>query len=159
MATLLYRIGRFCFRHRWLVAGVWVLVLGLVGVGAVTLSGTMSNSFSVPGTESQQAINQLAQRFPQAHVGGATARVVFAAPAGSTLAGTGNRAGLERVVTALKTAPKVAGVTDPFATGAVSADGRYAIANVSYRVQGTQLTDADRTALRDKASSPAGPPG
>src|SRR3954471_14250183 len=79
MATFLYRMGRFCFSRRWLVAGVWVLMLGLLGAGAATLSGTMSNTFSVPGTESQKAIDQLAERFPQAHVGGATARVVFVA--------------------------------------------------------------------------------
>ena len=150
MATLLYRMGRFCFRHRWLVAGVWVLVLGLVGVGAATLSGTMSNSFSVPGTEAQQAINQLARQFPQAHVGTATARVVFVAPAGGTLAQGSGRAGVERVVAALKAAPKVAAVTDPFATQAVSRDGRYGIANVTYQVQGTQLSDADRTALLER---------
>jgi RND superfamily putative drug exporter len=149
MATFLYRMGRFCFRRRWLVAGLWALMLGLLGAGAATLSGTMSNSFSVPGTESQKAINQLAERFPQAHVGGATARVVFVAPAGQTLAQTANRAGVEQVVTALKAAPQTATVTDPFTTGAVSKDGRYGIANVSYKVQGTQLTDADRTVLKD----------
>jgi RND superfamily putative drug exporter len=149
MATFLYRMGRFCFRRRWLVAGIWVLMLGLLGAGAATLSGTMSNTFSVPGTESQKAIDQLAERFPQAHVGGATARVVFVAPAGQTLAQSANRAGVERVVSALKVAPQAATVTDPFTTGAVSKDGRYGITNVGYKVQGTQLTDADRTALMD----------
>jgi RND superfamily putative drug exporter len=78
-------IGRFSYRRRWLVAGVWVLLLVLAGAGAAKLSGTMSNSFSFPGTEAQQAINQLADRFPQAHVGGATARVVSVAPSGATL--------------------------------------------------------------------------
>jgi RND superfamily putative drug exporter len=147
MATFLYRLGRFCYRHRWQLTGVWVLVLALTGVGAATLSGPMSNTFSVPGTESQQAINQLADRFPQAHVGGATARVVFVAPSGTTLAQPVNRAAVGQVVTAMAAGPEVGSVTDPFKTGAISADGRYAIANVSYQVQGTELTDADRTAL------------
>jgi putative drug exporter of the RND superfamily len=147
MATFLYRLGRFCYRHRWQLTGVWALVLVLTGVGAATLSGQMSNSFTVPGTESQQAINQLAERFPQAHVGGATARVVFVAPSGTTLAQPVSRAAVGQVVTAMAAAPEVGSVTDPFKTGAISADGRYAIANVSYKVQGTELTDADRTAL------------
>ncbi len=147
MARFLYRLGRFCYRHRWQLTGVWVLVLALTGVGAATLSGQMSNSFTVPGTESQQAINQLADRFPQAHVGGATARVVFVAPSGTTLAQPVNRAAVGQVVTAMAASPEVGSVTDPFKTGAISADGRYAIANVSYQVQGTELTNADRTAL------------
>ena len=146
---LLYRLGRFSFRRRWLLSGVWVLVLGLVGVGAATLAGTMSNSFTVPGTEAQRAIDQLAARFPQAHVGGATAQVVFVAPAGTTLTGAGNKAAVEQVVAALKAAPNVGAVTDPFQAGAVSPDGRYALAQTSYLVQGTQLTDADRAALQD----------
>ena len=147
MATLLYRLGRFCYRHRWQVTSVWALVLVLTGVGAATLSGQMSNSFNVPGTEAQQAINQLADRFPQAHVGGATARVVFVAPTGTTLTQPANRAAVRKVVAAMTAAPQVNTVTDPFKTGAVSADSRYAIAQVSYQVQGTELTNADRTAL------------
>jgi RND superfamily putative drug exporter len=153
MATLLYRLGRFCYRHRWQVTSVWTLVLVLTGVGAATLSGQMSNSFNVPGTEAQQAINQLADRFPQAHVGGATARVVFVAPTGTTLAQPVNRAALERVVAAMTAAPQVGTVTDPFKTGAVSADRRYAIAQVSYKVQGTELTNADRTALEQSVDA------
>lgn len=147
MATLLYRLGRFCYRHRWQVTGVWALVLVLTGVGAATLSAPMSNSFNVPGTEAQQAINQLAERFPQAHVGDATARVVFVAPTGTTLAQPVNRAAVAEVVGALTAAPQVSTVTDPYKTGAVSADGRYAIAQVGYLVQGTELTNADRSAL------------
>src|SRR5256885_16144279 len=69
VATFLARIGRFSYRRRWLVAGLWLLLLALAGSGAATLSGTMSNSFTIPGTEAQQAIDQLAARFPQAHGG------------------------------------------------------------------------------------------
>jgi RND superfamily putative drug exporter len=148
MATFLYRIGRFCYRHRWQVTSVWALVLILAGVGAGTLSGQMSNSFTVPGTEAQQAINQLADRFPQANVGGATARVVFVAPSGTTLSQPANRSAVGKVVAAMSAAPQVGTVTDPFKTSAVSADGRYAIANVSYKVQGTELTNTDRDALQ-----------
>jgi len=147
MASFLYKLGRFSYRRRWLVAGLWVLLLSLVGTGAATLSGTMSNSFSIPGTEAQQAINQLAARFPQAHVGGATARVVFVAPEGATLATPDNQAAVEKTVAALQAAPKVAGVTDPYQTKSFSRDGRYAIAQVSYAVQATQLTAEDRAAL------------
>src|SRR6266508_5148571 len=127
MARFLYRLGRFCYRHRWQLTGVWVLVLALTGVGAATLSGQMSTSFTVPGTEAQQAINQLADRFPQANVGGATARVVFVAPTGTTLAQPANRAAVGQVVAAMTAAPQVSTVTDPFKTAAVSADGRYGI--------------------------------
>ncbi|WP_329108076.1 MMPL family transporter [Micromonospora sp. NBC_01699] len=147
MATFLYRIGRFSYRRRWLVTGLWVLLLALVGVGAATTSGTMSNSFSVPGTEAQRAIDHLAERFPQANASGATARVVFEAPDGQTLTDPANRAAVGDVVNALTAAPKVVGVVDPYQANAISPDGRYGIAQARYSVQGPALETADRDAL------------
>ncbi len=147
MATFLYTIGRFSYRRRWLVIGLWVLLLAAAGGGAATLSGQMSNSFSIPGTQAQQAIDELAARFPQANVGGATARVVFVAPAGSTLMTPDNQAAVAKTIGSLKAAPQVATVADPFQTKFFSPDGRSAVAQVSYAVQGTQLTVADREAL------------
>jgi putative drug exporter of the RND superfamily len=147
VATFLYKIGRFSYRRRWVVVGLWVVLLALAGAGASTLSGKMSNSFEIPGTESQKAISQLADRFPDAHVGGATAQVVFAAPSGSTLTTPANQAAVEQTLIGLKGAPKVVAVTDPYQTGALSADRGYAMVQVSYTVQGAEVTTADRTAL------------
>jgi RND superfamily putative drug exporter len=147
VATFLYRIGRFSYRRRWLVAGLWIVLVALAGAGAAGLSGKMSNSFSIPGTEAQHAIDQLAERFPQAHVGGASASVVFVAPSGSTLTTAQNEAAVEKVITGLTAASQVTAVTDPYRTKSFSRDTRYAIAQVSYGVQATELTDADRAAL------------
>jgi putative drug exporter of the RND superfamily len=124
-----------------------VVLIAVAGAGAATLSGTMSNSFEIPGTESQKAISQLAARFPQADVGGATAQVVFVAPSGSSLTTASNQAAVERTVGALESAPKVVTVTDPYQTEALSADGRYAMVQVGYAVPGAEVTTADRTAL------------
>ncbi|MDQ0933611.1 hypothetical protein [Streptomyces turgidiscabies] len=52
MATFLYKIGRFSYRRRWVVLGLWAVLMALAGAGASTLSGKMSNSFEIPGTES-----------------------------------------------------------------------------------------------------------
>ncbi|MEU7820809.1 MMPL family transporter [Catellatospora sp. NPDC049133] len=152
MATFLYRIGRFSYRRRWLVLGLWVLLLGLAGAGAATLSGKMSNDFSIPGTEAQRAIDQLGERFPEAHAGGARARVVFAAPEGKTMTDPDMQQAVGRVVGALNTAPQVARVIDPYTAKTFSPDLRYAFAHVTYGVQGMELTDSDRAALLDAAA-------
>jgi len=151
VATFLYRLGKVSYRRRWLVTGLWVLLLALVGVGAGTLSATMSNSFRIPGTEAQQAIDHLAERFPQANAGGATARVVFAAPAGSTLTDPIHRTAVENVVAKLRSTPEVTNVADPFQANTVSPDGRYGFVQVTYSVQGIELTAADRDALVNTA--------
>ncbi len=59
MAALLYRLGSFAYRRRGLVLAVWIAVLVLLGVGAATLAKSMASTASIPGTESQQAIDLL----------------------------------------------------------------------------------------------------
>ena len=82
MAHLLSRIGAFAHRRRLAVVLVWLAVLVAGGVGAVTLSGETSNSFSIPGQESTVAQELITEEFG---AGGATVDVAVASPEGSTL--------------------------------------------------------------------------
>ncbi|WP_409494214.1 MMPL family transporter [Amycolatopsis sp. cmx-11-12] len=154
MASFLYRLGRFSFRRRALVAAVWAVVLVALGAGALTLSGQLSNSVTIPGTESQKAIDQLADRFPEAAAGGATARVVISAPDGQDFTKESGQAAIAGIVSRLEDAPKVAGVLNPLQVQAISPDKRVALAQVSYRVPGFELTDTDREGLM-AAADPA----
>ncbi|MFC0526249.1 MMPL family transporter [Phytohabitans kaempferiae] len=154
MATYLYRLARFSYRRRRLVLVLWLALLAAFGTGALTLSGPTSTSFTVPGTESQKAIDLLGERFPQAGAGGATARVVFAAPSGQSLTDPASQAAIAETVAALQTAPQVGGVTDPYQTGGVNPTGTVAYSQVTYTVQGMDITDASRDALR-AAAEPA----
>ncbi|WUH99128.1 MMPL family transporter [Spirillospora sp. NBC_00431] len=154
MAVFLSRVGRFCFRRRRLVALVWAGLLVVTLAGAAALSEPAPDTFSVPGTESQRANDLLKDRFPQAATDRATARAVFAAPAGRSLTEPANRAAVERAVARVKATPKVAGVATPYAQGTVSGDGRVAFAEIAYRVPEYELTGADRDALREAASAP-----
>ena len=148
MATFLYRLGRASFRKRWLVTGVWTVLLIVIGTGAVTLSGSLSNAVSIPGTESQQAIDHLKKTFPEAHIGSATARVVLQAPEGQNFVKfPANQAEIQKVVTALRGAPEVVNATDPLQTQSLSRNGDLALIQVSYTKQAFALTDADREAL------------
>ncbi|GAA1810147.1 MMPL family transporter [Planosporangium flavigriseum] len=153
MATLLYRLGRFSFRRRWLVLLAWLAVLAATLVGMATLSKPTSNAFSIPGTPAQQAIDLLRERFPQASAGGAAARIVFAAPDGHTLAEPGRKAAVERAVADLAKSPQVAMVTNPFQTRAVNQAGTVAYAQVTYKVQAGGLTEAARDALTSAIST------
>ena len=66
MATLLYRLGAFAVRRRRLVLLTWILLLAVVGGGALAFKGVMTSSFSIPGTQAQQALNQLNAKIPPA---------------------------------------------------------------------------------------------
>jgi RND superfamily putative drug exporter len=147
MASFLYRLGRFAYRRRWLVAGLWLAVLTVALAGAATLSGPTSDAFRIPGTPSQQAIDLLQERFPQVSADGATARVVFAAPDGQRLTDAANRATVETVVAELKRAPQVASATDPFQSRTVNDDSTVGFAQATYRVPSAELSDQARDAL------------
>ena len=158
MATVLYRLGRFAFHRRWLVIGVWVALLGIVGIGAQQLSGQTSEAFSIPGTQSQQAMDLLEERTGSTADTG-TARIVVQAPDGETLDGASATQAVEAVVADLSTLPHVVSVTDPFRTGALSADRGTAIITAVYDVQAAELTEADQEGLFEAADqlSAAGP--
>ncbi len=87
MATFLYRIGRFAYRRKGIVLPIWLAILVLAGVGAATLSGPTSTSFSIPGTPAQQALDLQSERFGGSEnpLTAASAQYVFQAPAGTTL--------------------------------------------------------------------------
>lgn len=114
MALLLYRLGKFSYRHRWLVISLWLAVLVAVGVSAAAFHGTMSNNFQIPGTETQQMLDKLKKDLP-ASSGGSAGIVFEAGDAGF------NQAGKDAVTSALaelQKLPDVQSTVNPFTTQA-----------------------------------------
>ncbi|SDY85501.1 MMPL family transporter [Herbiconiux ginsengi] len=142
MATLLYRIGRFAFRKAWYVVAAWVLVLGaLLGTG-LALGGQTQESFTIPGTESQQAIDKLENLFPSA--AGAAATVVIVAPDGQSVNDDTVKQEISAVADDLGKLDQVAAVISPYseyATNAISDDGTTALLKVQFDGPATDVTD------------------
>ncbi|MFM9559029.1 MULTISPECIES: MMPL family transporter [Streptomyces] len=152
MATFLYRLGRLAFRRRRLVVMLWIAVLTVVGIGSASVSGTPSDQFTIPGTQSQKALDLLDKEFPQAAASGATARVVFEAPDGQQLTSGAHRTEVESLIADLKKAPQVANVSDPYANRLISRDGTITYAQVTYRVAQADVTAKARDALHAVAA-------
>ncbi|NKY32292.1 MMPL family transporter [Nocardia speluncae] len=150
MAWQLFRLGRWSFVHRRVVAAVWVVLLAVLAIGAATLSGKTSDKFELPGIESTQAFELIEQRSPQASPDGATARVVFEAPAGRSLTEPAYNSAVATALRELST-ENVQSVADPFTAGSLSPDGRVGYAAVTYTKTANELTDADRSALETAA--------
>jgi putative drug exporter of the RND superfamily len=151
MATALYRLGRASFRRRWLVVIIWLLVLGGLGAGAAAFKGTMSSDFTMPGTESQRAIDALQQEFPAAS--GATGTIVVATKDGSALTTQANQATIEALVDEASTLPGVVGAVSPFTSGAVSQDKTHALIQVQFVERGDLVTDEQRQAYQDSGAA------
>ncbi|WP_128375198.1 MMPL family transporter [Streptomyces cavernae] len=152
MATFLYRIGRWAFRRRRLVGGLWLAVLVLAVVAAAMAPAGEEEDLSMPGTESQKAFDLLDERFPQSNSQGAEARLVFRAPDGQRVTARENKAAVEDMLGSLDGGDQVSSTTDPFETGAVSEDGTIAYSTITYTADAVDLTEPTKSALEDAAS-------
>ncbi|WP_432946088.1 MMPL family transporter [Kribbella sp. CA-253562] len=150
MANLLYRLGRFSYQRRRLVAAIWTFLLVLLGVGALTLGGQTSNTFSIPGTESQRALDALSKDLPAAS--GASASVVVKAPAGKTLMDPAVKAAVGVTVAKIAKVPDVVGAVDPYTAKAISPDGTTGLIQVQFGKAADQLSK-DTTTAYDGLSS------
>jgi len=114
---------------------------------AATLSGPTTDAATMPGTESQRAIDLLEERLPQAN--GASGRIVFAAPTGERLtAGQRATAVADAVADAAK-APGVRSVSEPV----TSDDGRVALAQVTWAKPAEEIPDGSVEAVQEAAET------
>jgi putative drug exporter of the RND superfamily len=151
MAHALFRLAHACVRRRrWVVIGWLVVLIGAVGL-ASAYSGEKSSDFAIPGTESQEALDLLDERFPAQ--AGSTATVVFAAPAGRTLADLDAAAAIDATLAAAADAPQVIAVGDPVEEGALSPDQTIGFAEVRYGVDADEVTDEAVVALKATADA------
>lgn len=145
MAALLYRLGAWTCRRRRTVLVAWLAALVVAGALAATAGGSYEDDFSIPGSRAQRVLDTVTEQFPASS--GATAQVVFVAPAGHKVAE--HEAVIEQTLAAATKAPQVAGVVDPFITNTVSPDGRVALAYVHYHENRTHLKDGTLEALEN----------
>ena len=151
MSSLLARLGRASYRSRGLVSGAWVALLAVVVALLVTVGGSFDDRFTIPGSESQEALDALDAASPGA--GGVGAQVVFVAPPGSTVADPPVAAAIQDAVTAAAQSPQVAAVVSPFDSSAISRDGRTALATVQYAVPREGLEAGSLDALQERVAA------
>lgn len=142
MALLLHRLGRFAYRRAWLVVVAWAVALAALIGGGIGLGGQLQESYAIPGTESQDAIDQLAAVFPQ--TAGASAKAVVEAPGGDSVENAPYRDAIERMERALEGVDGVTSVLGPFdeyAGDQVSGDERTAYIQVQFDGPVTDVTE------------------
>lgn len=147
MSSLLARLGRASYRRRGPVALVWLLILGTIVGLLVTAGGSFDDRFTIPGSESQEALDRLDAVSPAS--GGVGAQIVFVAPEGSTVADPAVAGAIAQVVDAAAGSPQVESVVSPFDSQAVSPDQRAALATVTFDVPREELDEGTLDALQD----------
>lgn len=154
MSSVLYSLGRWAVRARRLVVAGWVVVLVLVGGAAGLLQQGLSNEVTIPGTESQQALDRLAATFPQ--VSGASAQVIVVAPEGGSIEDEPMRTAINDGVAALEDVSQVEVVTSPYdeqMPASVSDDDRATLLTIQLDGDQGSITDDTKDALGEEADA------
>ncbi|MFB6610284.1 MMPL family transporter [Agromyces sp. NPDC056379] len=154
MSSALYALGRWAYGARGLVLALWLIVLAVLFTGAALLGVGTDNTYRIPGTESQEALDALARTFPQ--VSGSSAQLVAVAPEGGDVTDADFEAAVESAVTELAAIPQVSSAASPYssATSAnVSADGSAVLVPIQLSVGTTSVLPSTADALQAEGAA------
>jgi RND superfamily putative drug exporter len=162
VSSVLFSLGRWAFRARWLVLTMWVAALAILVAGAALIGTGTDNTYKIPGTESQDALDDLARTFPQ--LSGASAQLIAVAPDGDAATDPAFESAVEQSIDDLEAIPQVAQVSSPYAqpgSANLSPDGRAALVPIQLTVGTSAVTPETSAALQQagadlEAALPAG---
>lgn len=150
MSSLLYSLGRWSFRNRRRVLVGWFIIVALAAGATGLLNRGTDSVISIPGTESQNALDRLSNTFPQ--VSGGSAQVVIVAAHGKHVTDAAYRSGIATEIRAIDRIDGVEAAGSPYSTtvkGAISNDRTAAVVSVQLTEDSNHVTDATRSALLD----------
>jgi putative drug exporter of the RND superfamily len=134
-------IARWTMRHRRTVVVAWIVAA--IGIFAVSnaVGKKTASSFTLPGTNSQQAVDLLQSHFP-AQAGDAD-QIVFHAKTGK-LTDAADSAAIAATLKRVAALPHVTSVVSPYGAGqhAISRDGTIAFATVNFDERANALPKA-----------------
>ncbi|MBI3223697.1 MAG: MMPL family transporter [Mycolicibacterium cosmeticum] len=139
MSRYLFELGGYSFRRRWVVVGVWLAVLLGVGAAFLGFRGEPSDSFAIPGTESQRAVEQLQHDLPA--FSGAQTQLVFAVPEGRVVTDPAFSSVIDHAVSTLNTIGDIAIAAGPGQTKQIAPDGRIGLGTVQWKAPLGQVGD------------------
>jgi putative drug exporter of the RND superfamily len=149
----LARLARACAAHGWRTIAIWVVAVVAIAGAAQTVGGSLVDDFNLPGSDTQRATDLLESRFPARS--GDSADMVFAVESGRLDRGEA-RTAVAAAIAAAEEVPGVVAVSDPLAEGgALSDDGRIALADVRFSTPAVEVDTASATQLQDDARAAA----
>ncbi|QIY75035.1 MMPL family transporter [Streptomyces sp. RLB1-33] len=148
MPAFLHRLGRLAFRRRRRMLALWLALVAAAVVCMTAFGGTgkLDNTFSIPGSESQRALDRMKTDFPT--FSGTSAQIVFTATDGRKVTDPADSTRIRAALDAAGSSPQVAKVVSPFDAHTISADGTTAVAQVRYEVPQSALEPNALDALK-----------
>jgi RND superfamily putative drug exporter len=147
-------LARWCVTHRRTVLIIWAVVLILSLVMLKSVGSAYSNSFTLPNTESTNAIKLLQESAPKDS--GDSEQVVFATSGGQKVTDPSVEAHVGTLIKKLEALPHVAPIVSPYSSGGghdISTDKTVAFMTVTLNQQFNQLTQSEGQRFVNTATS------
>jgi RND superfamily putative drug exporter len=149
------RFATWITGHRALVIVGWIVTLIAMGAIAAAAGSDFSEEFSLPSSDSKDALDLLENRFPAQ--AGDTVQIVYKAESGVEAPAV--RRTMEPVFKQVGALPHVSEVSSPYekgGAGAVSDDGKIAYATAQFNVTTDKLGDDEVKKIMDAAQAAGG---
>ncbi|HMI81531.1 MAG TPA: MMPL family transporter [Solirubrobacterales bacterium] len=149
------RFASWTTSHRKTVIVGWIVALVGVGFIASSVGSDFSEEFSLPSSDSKDALDLLENRFPAQ--AGDTVQIVYKAEAGVEAPAV--KQTMEGVFSKVDAFPHVSEVASPYEKGgaaAVSEDGEIAYATAQFNVTTDKLNDDEVKEIMDTAQAAGG---
>ncbi len=148
MSSFLYLAGKKAAQARKMTVLIWVILIALLGTLTVFNAGELDNSVEIPGTESGDALEQMAATFPQ--MSGSSAQIVVTGPAPIDQGASADA--INAATDALGTWDEIEAVTplvDEHMAAPISADETTALIMIQLSAETMPVPDEVKDALID----------
>jgi putative drug exporter of the RND superfamily len=153
MTGPLYQLGRFCVRHRWIVAALWVALAIALLLGSRSAGSQTSDNISLPGADSQAAADVLKKQFPEQANG--MVPISFEAPAGKKLTESAFKNAIVNVTKTYQKDDRLNSAVGPFdssGSAQLSADQRYGYIALQVKDSSGDLTEDEAHSIFDESA-------
>src|SRR5215213_8546021 len=149
------RFASWTTSHRAVVIAAWIVAFVGFGILAGVVGSSFTEEFSLPSSDSKEALDLLEDRFPAQ--AGDSVQIVYKAESG--VESPAVKSEMEGVFTKVETLPHVSEVASPYengGAGAVSDDGKIAYATAQFNVTTDKLGDGEVKEIMDTARGAGG---
>jgi RND superfamily putative drug exporter len=114
------RLARWCFEHRRRVLAGWLVAIVLFLGLSQAVGSSFNSNFSLPNTDSQNAVSLLTENFPS--VSGEDDQIVIQTTGGVTVESPAVQGAVTAALAKVAKVPGIESVASPFNPGSVSPD-------------------------------------
>ncbi|MCJ1667135.1 MMPL family transporter [Staphylococcus sp. NRL 19/737] len=147
MAKLLYRLGTFIAKNKWLSVIGWLVILGVIITPLALNSPKFDDDITMNGLKSLDTNDKISKEFHQDSEK-ASMKIVFHSNREDGLKDKDTKKDIEDALDNIKQKDDyIQNISSPYDSGQVNKDGDTAIANISYVVKQTNMQDSSKKTI------------